>query len=129
MTMTSSTSLKRAPSSTSLKRAPSSTTSTMHLHRPRLPRGYHMKTGKVKKVPAWITLVVTAPYRAEHKTKKTSWVGVWRLAIEDAMQDAREKGVGARVVSSEGVLLAKFDNAYSKEASSSRVAFLEGSKR
>jgi hypothetical protein len=52
---------------------------------------------------------VTAPYRAEHKRKK--FLGTWRENIEDAFRDAKLLGHGASVVSSENVLLARFENA------------------
>lgn len=51
---------------------------------------------------------VHPPFRAELPRKR---IGEWRSNIEEAMQDARAYGSGSRVVSSEGVLLARFDNA------------------
>ena len=91
--------------------------STSHLHRHRLPRGHHMKT-KVHRPPALVTLTVTPPYRAEHR--KMRWIGPWRDAIEDAIEDGRKNGNGSRIYSSEHVLLAKFDNTYAKETAESR---------
>jgi len=52
---------------------------------------------------------VTGPYRAEHKRRKIS--GEWRKNVEEAFADAKLLGNGAVVVSSERVLLAKFENA------------------
>jgi hypothetical protein len=52
--------------------------------------------------------VVRAPFRAERR--RTS-PGPWRAHIEDAMADARQLGNGARVVSENGILLARFENA------------------
>lgn len=51
---------------------------------------------------------VRAPFRAE---RKGSEPGAWRAHIEDAMADAKQFGTGARVVSENGVLLARFENA------------------
>lgn len=52
---------------------------------------------------------MTGPYRAEHKRKKI--LGAWRENIEEAFADAKLLGSGAAVVSSERVLLARFENA------------------
>ena len=73
---------------------------TIHLHRqrPRVPRPPLVQTTKV-----------SGPYRAEHKKKKI--LGAWRKNVEDAFRDAKLLGNGAAVVSSEGVLLARFENA------------------
>lgn len=72
---------------------------TIHLHRPRSknPR------------PPLPPTKVTGPYRAEHKKKKV--LGAWRKNVEEALADAKLLGSGSAVVSSEGVLLAKFENA------------------
>lgn len=59
--------------------------------------------------PAIVTMRVSGPYRAEHLKKKL--VGARHENIEDAMEEARAMGVGARVFSSEGILLAKFESA------------------
>jgi len=76
---------------------------TLHLHRPR---------PKHPRPPLVQTAKVTAPYRAEHRRKKA--VGMWRPNIEEAMGDAKALGSGAVVVSSERVLLARFENATRK---------------
>jgi hypothetical protein len=73
-----------------------------HLHRPR-------QRGEKPRPPHVQTLKVTGPYRAEHRRKKVT--GVWRKNVEEALADARILGSGAAVVSSERVLLAKFENA------------------
>jgi len=73
---------------------------TLHINRPR---------PKTNRPPLVATLKVTGPYRAEHRKKKT--FGMWRENIEDAFRDAKRLGSGAAVVSSERVLLAKFENA------------------
>jgi hypothetical protein len=73
---------------------------TAHLHRPR-PKSY--------RPPLVQTTKVTGPYRAEHKKKK--FFGTWRKNIEEAFADAKLLGNGALVVSSERVLLARFENA------------------
>jgi len=73
-----------------------------HLHRPR-------QRGDKPRPPHVQTLKVTGPYRAEHRRKKTT--GAWRENVEEAFADARLLGNGAAVVSSEHVLLAKFENA------------------
>jgi hypothetical protein len=64
---------------------------------------------KPYRAPSLGTLRVTPPYRAEHPRKKSH--GAWHQHIEDAISEARTMGVGARVVSSERVLLVRFDNA------------------
>jgi hypothetical protein len=74
--------------------------STLHIHRPR-PKKF--------RPPLVQTAKVTGPYRAEHRRKKIA--GKWRDAIEDAFKDAKTLGTGASVVSSERILLAKFENA------------------
>lgn len=51
---------------------------------------------------------VKPPFRAVAAGREP---GAWREHIEDAMDDARAIGTGARVVSSDGTLLAKFENA------------------
>lgn len=51
---------------------------------------------------------VRAPFRAE---RRGSEPGAWRQHIEEAMADAKQLGMGARVVSENGVLLARFENA------------------
>jgi hypothetical protein len=73
-----------------------------HLHRPR-------QRGDKPRPPNVRTLKVTGPYRAEHRRRKTT--GAWRENVEEAFADARILGNGAVVVSSEHVLLAKFENA------------------
>lgn len=50
-----------------------------------------------------------APFRAEMPKKK--FLGVWRDHIEQALDDARKLGSGARVVSFDGTMMAKFENA------------------
>ncbi len=73
---------------------------TAHLHRPR-PR--------TSRPPLVQTTKVSGPYRAEHRKKK--FLGAWRKNIEEAFADAKLLGSGAAVVSSERILLAKFENA------------------
>lgn len=51
---------------------------------------------------------VRAPFRAE---RTGSAPGAWRTHIEEAMSDAKQLGTGARVVSENGILLARFENA------------------
>lgn len=51
---------------------------------------------------------VRAPFRAE---RTGSAPGAWRVHIEEAMADAKLLGTGARVVSENGILLARFENA------------------
>lgn len=75
---------------------------TFHINRPRRPRTEN-------RPPLAATLKVSGPYRAEHRKKKK--IGAWRENIEDAFRDAKLLGSGAAVVSSERVLLAKFENA------------------
>jgi hypothetical protein len=50
-----------------------------------------------------------APFRAE--VLRDRIVGEWREHIEEAMADARQMGTGARVVSKDGTVLARFENA------------------
>src|SRR5208337_639627 len=59
--------------------------------------------------PSFVLARVSAPFRAEHPKKKL--VGAHHEHIEDALKDARAMGVGARVFSSEGILLAKCEHA------------------
>jgi hypothetical protein len=73
-----------------------------YVHRPRA-------RGEAPRPPAIHTMPVTKPYRAEHWKKKIK--GKWQEVIEDAIDDARKLGIGARVVSKNGVLLLRFDNA------------------
>jgi hypothetical protein len=55
---------------------------------------------------------VRPPFRAEKKRSAAGLTkGPWRAHIEEAMSDARQLGTGARVVSENGVLLARFENA------------------
>lgn len=82
---------------------------TAHLHRPR---------PKSPRPPLVQTTKVTGPYRVEHKKKKL--FGVWRKNIEEAFADAKLVGNGALVVSSERVLLAKFENAMKLASPESR---------
>lgn len=86
------------------------TMSTIHIHRPR-PR--------VLRLPAVAASKVTKPYRAEHRKQKIK--GVWRDNVEEAFEDARKLGSGARVVSKEGILLATFDNVYLAEPRKKRT--------
>jgi hypothetical protein len=60
------------------------------------------------KSQAVVLPLVLAPYRAE---KRGSEPGAWRDHVEDAMEDARQLGTGSRVVSQNGILLARFENA------------------
>ncbi len=76
-------------------------TMTMHIHRPR---------PKIPRLPAVAATKVTKPYRAEHPKKKV--ISAWRDNVEEAFEDARRLGAGARVVSKEKILLATFDNVY-----------------
>jgi hypothetical protein len=73
---------------------------TAHLHRPR---------PKSPRPPLVQTTKVTGPYRAEHRKKK--FTGAWRKNIEEAFADAKLLGHGTIIVSSERILLAKFENA------------------
>ena len=61
-----------------------------------------------KKTQSVFLNAVHPPYRAVLGKQKP---GEWRKHIEEAMADARAMSRGARVFSSEGVLLAKFDSA------------------
>ena len=51
---------------------------------------------------------VRPPFRAERAGKDPC---AWREHIEEAMADAKQLGTGAKVVSQNGVLLARFENA------------------
>jgi hypothetical protein len=62
---------------------------------------------KTKHAPTFLP-AVRPPFRAEAPKNR---VGEWRKHIEEAMDDARGMGVGARVVSQDGILLARFENA------------------
>jgi len=62
---------------------------------------------KTKHAPTFLP-AVRPPFRAEAPKDR---VGEWRKHIEEAMQDARSMGIGARVVSQDGILLARFENA------------------
>ena len=73
------------------------------------------------------TTKVTGPYRAEHKKKK--FFGTWRKNIEEALRDAKLLGNGAAVVSSEGVLLARFENAVKFAGREPRGASVDGPLR
>lgn len=73
-----------------------------------------------KKHSPTFTRAVRPPYRAEIPSKNI--YGTWRKNIEEAMGDGRAMGTGARVVSEDGVLLAKFENA-------ARFSTLEPRKR
>lgn len=83
---------------------------TAHLHRPR---------SKSSRPPLPPTKV-TGPYRAEHKRKKH--VGTWRKNVEEAFADAKLLGSGSTVISNEGVLLAKFENAVKLSGSETRYS-------
>jgi hypothetical protein len=72
-----------------------------YAHRPRAK-------GEPPRPPMLATMQVTKPYRAEHgKTIR----GPWHEVIDNAIDDARKIGNGARVVSKNGVLLLRFENA------------------
>lgn len=61
-----------------------------------------------RKAPPTALPEVRSPFRAERKGGEP---GAWRQHIEEAMADAKQLGMGARVVSENGVLLARFENA------------------
>lgn len=69
------------------------------------PKGLRSKKFGISPVDLFLP---RAPFRAEAPKKKI--FGEWRDHIEQAMDDARKIGNGARVISKTGVVLAKFEN-------------------
>ena len=74
--------------------------------------------GRSSGTPPANLFVQRAPFRAE--VLRTRVVGNWREHIEEAMADARQMGTGARVVSKDGTVLARFENAARFAAASPR---------
>jgi hypothetical protein len=71
-----------------------------------------MKTPKTTSRPGGaVALPVTGRYQALGPKRRGRQTGPWRQYIEDALSDARAMGVGSSVVSENGVVLARFENA------------------
>ena len=75
-----------------------------------------MKPPKTVRPGRVVALHVEGRYRAEGPKNGGRRLSGWRVNIEDAMDDARAIGVGARVMSENGVLLAIFENVRKLEA-------------